>query len=345
MWAQCAVLLGVAAALKEPNVLNDLSGKIKLCAVPAEELLEIEYRNELIKKGIIKYYGGKPEFLRRGYFDDVDMAFMIHTNIGKDYLTLPASVGCIAKKITYKGVAAHAGTSPWNGKNAMYAATCGINACNALRETFMESDIIRFHPIITNGGDMVNAIPEKATIESYVRGLTFDAIKSANKRINQALCGAALSLDNNIEIIDKPGYAPLVNDENMIELVKDAFALALPNEQIQCSTRISSGSTDMGDLSTLMPIIHPYAPGAIGKFHDNNFEIADKEQSCVGSAKWQVGILYLLLKDEAKRAKSIIRNFTPLFKNKQEYFDYLSSFELEGDRITYSEDGTAQIKL
>ncbi len=211
--AQCAALLGVAAALKEPNVLNDLSGKIKLCAVPAEELLEIEYRNELIKKGIIKYYGGKPEFLRRGYFDDVDMAFMIHTNTDKDYLTLPASVGCIAKKITYKGVVAHAGTSPWNGKNAMYAATCGINACNALRETFMESDIIRFHPIITNGGDMVNAIPEKATIESYVRGLTFDAIKSANKRINQALCGAALSLDNNIEIIDKPGYAPLVNDE------------------------------------------------------------------------------------------------------------------------------------
>ncbi len=131
----------------------------------------------------------------------------------------------------------------------------------------------------------------------------------------------------------------------MIELVKDAFALALPNEQIQCSTRIISGSTDMGDLSTLMPIIHPYAPGAIGKFHGNNFEIADKEQASVGSAKWQVGILYLLLKDEAKRAKSIIKNFTPLFKNKKEYFDYLSSFEFEGNRITYSEDGTAQIRL
>lgn len=60
---QCANLIGVAAALKEPNALDNLCGKIKLCAVPAEELLEIEYRSELKQKGIIKYFGGKSEFL------------------------------------------------------------------------------------------------------------------------------------------------------------------------------------------------------------------------------------------------------------------------------------------
>ncbi len=343
--AQCAALVGIAATLKEPKALDGLSGKIKLCAVPAEELLEIGYRNELIKKGIIKYYGGKLEYLYRGYFDDVDIAFMVHTTNNTKFSSMFGSVGCLAKQIIYKGVASHAGGSPWNGKNALYAATCGINACNALRETFKEQDIIRFHPIITNGGNMVNAIPENATIESYVRGLTFNAIKDANKKFNQALCGAALSLDNNIEILDKPGYGPLVNDLNMIELVKDALAIALPEEEFLMREVFGSGSTDMGDLSAIMPVIHPYAPGATGISHGSNYEIADKERACVGSAKWQLGMLYLLLKNGAERAKKIIEEHKPLFNNKQKYLDYLTSFEYAGDRITYAEDGNATVKL
>ena len=77
--AQSATLLGIAASLKEDGVLDGLCGKIRLCAVPAEELLEIEYRKELKKQGTIKYFGGKSEFLSRGYFDGVDIAFMVHT--------------------------------------------------------------------------------------------------------------------------------------------------------------------------------------------------------------------------------------------------------------------------
>ncbi|MBE5772237.1 MAG: amidohydrolase, partial [Clostridiales bacterium] len=203
---QCAALLGIAAALKDPAVLEKLSGKIRLCAVPAEELLEIEYRSKLRAEGKIKYFGGKSEFLSRGYFDGVDLAFMVHAS-SRSSLN-HGSVGCIAKTIIYKGTAAHAGGSPWTGKNALYAATSGINAANALRETFKDSDLIRFHPIITHGGDMVNAIPETVTLESYVRGRTFDAIEEANKRINQGLIGGALSLGTNIEIIDISGYAP-----------------------------------------------------------------------------------------------------------------------------------------
>ena len=62
-----------AAALTEPGILDGLCGKIRLCAVPTEELLEIDYRLTLIKEGKIKYLGGKPEFLSRGLFDGVDM--------------------------------------------------------------------------------------------------------------------------------------------------------------------------------------------------------------------------------------------------------------------------------
>lgn len=77
---QCAALIGIAAALKEPGILDKFCGKIRLCAVPAEELLEIEYRTNLKKEGKIKYLGGKSEFLSRGYFDGVDLAFMVHAS-------------------------------------------------------------------------------------------------------------------------------------------------------------------------------------------------------------------------------------------------------------------------
>ena len=107
--AQCAALIGLAAALKEPGILDDWSGRIRLCAVPAEELIEIEYRTELKNKGVIKYMGGKGEFLYRGYFDGVDLAFMIHATTGTSFSVLQGHAGCIAKRIIYKGVSAHAG--------------------------------------------------------------------------------------------------------------------------------------------------------------------------------------------------------------------------------------------
>ena len=81
--AQTAALIGLAAALKEEGALDGLCGKIRLVTVPAEELIEVEYREELRKQGIIKYFGGKPEFMRRGLLDGVDMAFMIHTALRK----------------------------------------------------------------------------------------------------------------------------------------------------------------------------------------------------------------------------------------------------------------------
>ncbi|MBO7344664.1 MAG: amidohydrolase [Clostridia bacterium] len=342
--AQSAALIGIAAALKEPGVLDGLSGKIKLCSVPAEELLEIEFRNELRKKGVIKYMGGKSEFLYRGYFDDVDLAFMVHTSVGETFASSLGANGCIAKKIIFKGVASHAGGSPWNGKNALYAATCGINACNALRETFKDADQIRFHPIITSGGAMVNAIPETVTAESYVRGKTFESILEANKRINQALIGGAMSINCNVELVDIPGYAPLVNSPDMIKAYQEACSIGVPEYGYVHREVYSGGSTDMGDLSCIMPTIHPNAPGAQGTSHGSDYYLVDPMKACVGSAKVQLVMLSLLLKDDAKRAKEIIANFEPRFKSKKEFLDYCDAIFAEGDRIIY-EDGKATVKL
>jgi len=340
--AQSAALLGIAAALKTEGALDGLCGKIRLCAVPAEELIEIEYRSKLIAEGKICYFGGKSEFLRRGYFDGVDIALMVHTSVSESAGVRDGSVGCMAKRIIYKGKSAHAGGSPWNGCNALYAATQGLSAINAIRETFQEADIIRVHPIVTKGGGAVNAIPDEVILESYVRGKTFKAIEEANKKVNRALCGAALSLGANVEIIDSPGYAPLKNSEGMKQLVLDAAKeIDLP---CTYTPVVGSGSTDMGDLSGILPVVHPYCPGAEGISHGDNYRIADPELACVTSAKWQLKMLELLLKDGAVRAKEIKESFVPEFASAKDYLDYMDSLFSSGDRIVYREDGVAEVK-
>ncbi|MBQ9778431.1 MAG: amidohydrolase, partial [Clostridia bacterium] len=309
--AQCAALLGIAAALKEPNITEKLCGRIRLCAVPAEELLEIEYRTGLKNEGKIKYFGGKSEFLSRGYFDGVDLAFMVHTSSG--FACPQGAVGCITKRIVYKGKASHAGGNPAGGINALYAANCGLNAVNALRETFKEPDQIRVHPIVTSGGVMVNAIPATTVLESYVRGRSFEAIVHENAKVNRALIGGALSLGANVEIIDAPGYAPLENDKNMIEVCREAAEMLMPDVPFPVRTTYSSGSTDMGDLCCVMPVVHPYAGGAAGTGHGADYQIADPELACVNSAKWQLLMLKLLLENGGARARQIKADYKPLF--------------------------------
>ena len=222
---QAAGLLGLAAALTEPGVLDGWSGKIRLMAVPAEELIEVEFREELRKKGIIKYFGGKVEFMYRGYLDDVDMAFMIHNTSGVGAHAgsiIKGSNGCMAKTFTFHGKSSHAGGAPHNGINALYAANQALGTVNALRETFQDNDCIRFHPIITNGGTVVNAIPEAVTIETYVRGATMESILENNEKINRAIAGSAAALGAGVTITDRPGYSPRKQDMGMMLVAKEA---------------------------------------------------------------------------------------------------------------------------
>jgi len=343
--AQSAALLGVAAALTEPEVLKMLCGRIRLCAVPAEELIELDYRTTLKWEGRIKYFGGKSEFLRRGYFDGVDMAFMVHTSSAEEFSINLGGVGCLAKRIDYRGVAAHAGSRPWEGKNALYAAHVGLAGINALRETFQENDIIRVHPIMTYGGESVNAIPDQVHMESYVRGKTFEAIRSANDKVNRALSAGALAMGANVEIQDIPGYAPIVNDLLLTEVAREAHSSLDIERPFVKHEIISSSSTDMGDLSCIMPVIHPQVPGATGSSHGDNFYIRDPELACVTSAKWQVIMLYLLLKDNAVRAREIIDRSVPRYASKEDYFAYVDQFYCEGKRIAYEDNGFATVKL
>jgi len=335
--AQCAALIGVAAALKSNGALDGLSGSIRLMAVPAEELIEVEFRESLRRQGIIKYFGGKVEFMRRGYMDDVDLALMIHTTSKEklDFECKRGCNGCVAKSVTVQGVAAHAGGSPHNGGNALYAANIGMQAINAIRETFKEEDHIRVHPIITEGGESVNIIPSKVKIESYVRGASVQCIAEVNSKVNRAFAAGAAALGARLFVSDRPGYSPLNNDANLMEVAKTCMEMLAGPERVSFTQEWSNGCTDMGDISCVMPAIHPYAGGASGIAHGENYSIKDPERACVNSAKAQVLIVDALLTDNAVRAKHVIENARPIYPSFREYFDAVDALFMDRDLVAY----------
>lgn len=342
--AQCAALLGLAAALKQEGALNGLSGKIKLCAVSAEELIETNYRENLRQKGIIRYYGGKVEFLYRGYFDDVDMAFMFHTSGGKHrFYANKGSNGCVVKRINYKGIASHAGGSPHEGVNALYAANLGMQAINTLRETFRDSDHIRVHPIITKGGTAVNAIPSDVRMESYVRGADMKAISEVNRKVNRALAAAAASIGANVILSDRPGYTPLINDINLLRIAEKAMKKVVPAEQVAITDSWGTGCTDMGDISAVMPAIHPHVGGATGTGHGNDYRIEDRENACVNSAKCQLLMLHMLLSNDAAEAKKVIDEKDLRYQSKAEYFKAIDNLFRDKSAVLYNDDGTVTL--
>ena len=342
--AQAAALIGLAAALKEDEALDGMCGKIRLVAVPAEELLEVEYREELRKQGIIKYFGGKPEFMWRGLLDGVDMAFMVHTSVA-DKPTLAivkGSNGCIAKTMTFKGVSAHAGSAPQKGINALYAANLALNAANALRETFVDNDHIRFHPIITHGGDAVNAIPDTVTMESYIRGATMESILNVNKKINRAFSASAAAMGAKVHLRDIPGYWPRQFPKDFVDAFEEAAKQVLDNVKILDVW--GTGCSDLGDVGAVMPTIHPTASGAVGTSHGNAYYIPDGDTACVKSAEAQLVLLSVLLKDDGKRAKEIIANYKAPFASMQEYFDFVDKINLDEETVSYEDENKVVLK-
>jgi metal-dependent amidase/aminoacylase/carboxypeptidase family protein len=240
---------------------------------------------------------------------------MIHTTSRTEdgRAGVPASNnGCIVKTVRYAGRAAHAGGAPHMGINALYAAQIGLAAINAIRETFRDEDTIRVHPIITHGGSQVNVIPAEVRIETYVRGRSVEAILDANVKVDRALRAGALALGAKVEIETLPGYLPLMCDPTLSEMFRaNAGTLVGAENFRQIGHR--TGSTDMGDLSQIMPVVHPYMGGAQGTGHGADFAIVDSELAYVAPAKALAAMVIDLLADGASGARDVLaRARTPM---------------------------------
>lgn len=333
---QTAILLGIAAALRNPHITKGLSGRIRFVAVPAEETIDLKYREQLVQKGMIRYMAGKIEFLYRGMFDGVDLAMMFHATTEQKGLfkLTKGSNGCITKHFEYHGTAAHAGGAPHLGINALYAASLGLAACNALRETFQEKDYVRYHPIINQAGVAANAIPALASLDTYVRAASLPAILAVNQKINRAIGASAAAIGATVTICDRPGNLPLICDKNLTDgverIIEDIFGVNQIIVDEWCTQ-----STDMGDISALIPVIQHHCMGAAGTQHGEDFYISDREKALINPATVLLCMVHDLLKNHAQYAQKVIAEYMPVFLSKQEYFQTIDKIESRRELVQY----------
>ncbi|MCQ9626271.1 amidohydrolase [Cetobacterium somerae] len=322
---QIAGMLGAATGLVKSGILSELGGKVDFMATPAEEFVELGYRTQLRADGKIKYFGGKQEMIYNGTFDDVDMAVMFHAlDLGdKKVLTGPVSNGFIGKTVKFIGKESHAGSAPHEGINALNAAMLGINNVHAQRETFKDSDRVRFHPIITKGGDIVNSVPADVRMEAYVRARTIEGMIDANKKVNRGLTAGAYAVGAEIEITEIPGYLPILKHDSMEDVLEGNLEyLGLKDDMIKGGD--FTGSFDFGDVSHIMPTLHPMFGGINGALHTREFKTVDDEVAILMPAKALALTVVDLLFAQGKKAKEILDNFKPVM-TKEEYLTFMES--------------------
>jgi len=338
--AQIAGMLGAAIGLTEAGIASHLAGDIVFFAVPAEEFIDVEERAARVAKGEIEFMLGKPELVGKGHFDDIDTAMMIHTGsrdaaTGTRAFLAKSSNGALVKRIRFVGRAAHAGSLPQLGINALNAAMIAMNAISAQRETFWEKDTIRIHPIITKGGDAVSVVPAEVTMETFVRGGSLEAIVDANNKVDRCLRAGAMAMGAEVEIHTIPGYLPQRNDERFGQIFGANVETLFGPGQFHIGGH-RTGSTDMGDLAHIMPVIHPYVVAAEGKAHGADWRINEPRHGYLTPAKLLAMTAIDLLHGDATPAREILARFSPAM-TKEAYLEFQRSL-FRTERFAYIED-------
>lgn len=316
---QIAMMYGVAAAITKSGVLPSLAGGVVFIAVPAEEGIEIEWRDDMRRQGKLHSLGGKPEFIKLGALDDVDMVLMTHTSadLGNYRLAQAESNnGFVAKRVQFIGRSAHAASAPDKGINALNAASIALNTINAQRETFRDNDTVRVHFIITKGGDSINAVPADVRLEGRVRAKNAVAILDGSAKIDRSLKAGALAVGAKVKITTIPGYMPLVTYPEFWSVYK-ANAIAIVGEEAIGNLGHRTGSSDIGDMSQIMPAMHPYSAGATGIGHGSDYLIKDYDLAVINPTKVIAMTVIDLLVDNAVKAKEVLAKNKPPMTKKQ----------------------------
>lgn len=228
---------GLGAGLALAPLAAQAGGRLRLMGTPAEE-----------------GGGGKIEMARKGAFDGVDAAMMIHPS-DSDLARMNA-IAIQQMFIRYIGEAAHAAVSPEKGRNALDAAVLGYMNVAALRQHITPTE--RIHGIITNGGEKPNIVPRESGMDWYVRSDTIKSLQPLKARVVACLEASAVATGCQSEIrwTNNP-FADIV--ENLPLLTAYAINSGVLGREL--TTEIlpgtGGGSTDMGNVSYLVPSIHP----------------------------------------------------------------------------------------
>ncbi|MDP9751479.1 M20 family metallopeptidase [Thermoanaerobacter pentosaceus] len=229
-----AASFGAAAALGALG--EELSGEVILVGSPAEET-----------------DGAKVLLVERGIFNDMDAAMMVHP--GNRTTIYTTSLAMEALEFTYTGKAAHAAASPHLGINALDAVILLFNGINALRQQLRPD--ARIHGIIVEGGHTPNIIPERAVARFYVRAKEKKYMLEVKEKVIACAKGAELSTGAKLSCRNfELGFDNLVTNKTMAEAFK-ANLKELGYHDISDEEE-GIGSTDMGNVSQVVPAIHPH---------------------------------------------------------------------------------------
>ena len=320
---QIANLIGAAIGLTNSGVMDNLGGRITFMATPAEEYVELEYRKKLRDEGKIKFFGGKQELVYEGEFDDIDAVMMVHARpeAPEKIVCLDAeSVGFVTKSITFHGKSVHA-AKPYDGVNALNAAALAILGIHTARERFREEDKVKVHFIVTGGGDVVNVVPSTVTLECQVRALNTPAMMKASEDVDAAIKGAAMMVGAEVDIETIVGYQPFNQSKELGKVFESVAEEFMDKDAIHHDIHMT-GSSDIGDVSYLIPTIQPMVGGCVGQLHSKEFAVSDDYTAYVLPAKLMALTAVRLLEDGAKLGKEIKNNFRPLM-TKEEYITLL----------------------
>ena len=323
--AQMAVMVAVFKALAEAGVPEREKVRIVFVGAPAEEYVDLGRRVALKEKGEIRYLSGKQELIRLGVFDDACVVLKYHSM--SDSADRQATVngtlnGFMAKRAEFIGKAAHAGASPEKGINALGAATIALQAINAQRETFVDSDHIRVHPILSEGGTVVNSVPARAVLETYIRGASHDAVIGVAVKVDRAFCAGALAMGASVRIKNTPGYQAFLPSCPLGEVLGDAAKAVLDSSRIDFEDH-SYASDDIGDVACLVPTCQLGFSGFCGTIHAADFFPADPERAYLEPAGILLRAACALAAGSGEKAKRIKEEFDPKFSKE----NYLSSLD------------------
>ncbi|MDK2925060.1 MAG: hypothetical protein PWQ41_834 [Bacillota bacterium] len=276
----------VGAALALAPLLAELSGSVHVFGTPAEET-----------------NGAKVPLAAGGAFADIDAAMMIHPS-GRTVLTAP-SLAMDALEFRFRGRAAHAASAPHEGINALDAVILTFNAINALRQ-HVRSDV-RIHGIITKGGEAPNIVPEEAVARFYVRAARRKYLNQVVEKVINCARAGALATGAELEVANFEYSFDEMRNNSVLAAAMEANLTRLGEEIVPCGEGM--GSLDMGNVSHVVPSIHPYIsigpPGLVS--HTREFAAAAGGEGglrglMVGAKALAATALDVLLNAELRRA-------------------------------------------
>jgi len=227
---------GVGAAVGLKAALEPADARVVILGTPAEEM-----------------HGGKCVMIDRGCFADIDVAMMAHP-MPLDFIA-PPMMGVIHVDIEYHGRAAHASVAPEQGLNALDAVVTAYQAVAQLRQHIRRD--ARIHGIITHGGAAANIVPEHTAATFYIRSQSMRYLYELKERVARCFEAGALATGCELRVDweGHPVYEPLRSNGPLAEVYR-LNGEALGKQFIDLKD-VSTGSTDMGNVSQIVPSIHP----------------------------------------------------------------------------------------